>query len=244
MLEAAGANGDHIVVVPNGANPARFNTATAGSQAVRAKFGVESSVVVGWAGILREWHRLELLFEALARVPSLPLLIIGDGPDRPRLESLVIQHNLTGRVFFTGRIPHDEMAAYVGAADITVASDDRTGFASPMKILEYMAMGRAVVAPRLRNIEDIIDDGRDGLLFTARDSASLATALQRLVDDPSLRERLGREARLKTEQVRNWRSIADVILKALAERVAPSTTPLRGRPVVLTQSADPSRGHS
>jgi glycosyltransferase involved in cell wall biosynthesis len=244
LLLDAGADGNHIIVVPNGANPARFTAVASESARVRATLGLGSTVVVGWAGILREWHRLELVFAALERVPSLTLLVIGDGPDRPRLEALVEQHNLTGRVFFTGRVPHDEMAGYVGASDITVVSDDRTGFASPMKLLEYMAMGRAVAAPRLRNIEDIVDDGRDGLLFTPRDPESLATALRRLVEDPALREQLGREARLKIEQTRNWRSIAEVILRALGERIHTSSAPMRRLAVLLAQSADASRGRS
>lgn len=219
LLEGIGADVEHTVVVPNGANPARFDNRTAGSAAIRARYGLGSSMVVGWVGILRKWHRVELLFDALQRVPSLKVMIIGDGPDRPRLEMLVAQGHLEGRVVFTGRIPHDEVPDHLAAVDVAVVSGDRTGFASPMKLLEYMAMGRAVIAPRLRNIEDIVEDGRDGLLFTPRDAVSLAAALTQLADDSVLRARLGRAARLKVEQVRNWRSIATVILRAVSDRV-------------------------
>jgi glycosyltransferase involved in cell wall biosynthesis len=218
LLAGIRANTAHVLVVPNGANPQRFRHRPDRAAAIRERYGLGNALVVGWVGILRKWHRLEVLFDALGRIPSIPLLVIGDGPDRPRLDALVDRHDMAGRVVFTGRLRHDEVADHLSAVDVAVVSGDRTGFASPMKLLEYMAMGRAVVAPRLRNIEDIVEDGRDGLLFRRADPVSLAAVLKRLADDAGLRERLGRAARLKIERARNWRAIAETILGALGER--------------------------
>jgi glycosyltransferase involved in cell wall biosynthesis len=213
ILLAVTPGATHVIAIPNGANPVRFRPAAGGVAELRRTLAPDAALVVGWCGILRRWHGLELLIDAAGRTPELHVVIIGDGPDRGRVEGLVRERGLFDRTVFTGRVPHDRMPDYLGTLDIAVAADDRTGFASPMKVLEYMAAGCAVVAPRLPGVQDIVDDGVDGLLFTPGDAASLAAALGRLARDAHLRERLGRGARLKIERERNWRQIAATILR-------------------------------
>jgi glycosyltransferase involved in cell wall biosynthesis len=211
-------SGKAAVVMPNGADPGRFDPAGANRDGVRARYGLTSAIVVGWAGVLRDWHGLELLLNALAHVPNAHLLIVGDGPARPAVEAQVTRLGLAGRVIVTGRVPHDAMPDHVAAMDVAVVAHDRTGVASPMKLLEYMAMGRAVVAPRLDSIRDVVEDGRQGLLFTPGDGAELTVALQRLTGDADLRRRLGREARLAIETTRNWRGNAERVLQLVRDR--------------------------
>jgi glycosyltransferase involved in cell wall biosynthesis len=102
--------------------------------------------------------------------------------------------------------------------DVAVVAHDRTGVASPMKLLEYMAMAKPVVAPRLDNVRDIVEHDRTGLLFTPGDVDALAGALQRLAADPALRARLGRSARESIETTRNWRRNAEQVLELLPVR--------------------------
>ena len=214
-----GIAGDKVLLTPNGANPVRFSADRGAGLAVRQQFHMDdSTTVVGWVGILREWHRLDILIEAIGTLPSTRLMIIGDGPDQGRLEALAREKGIASSVVFTGRISHDEMPRYIAALDVAVASDDRTGFASPMKILEYMAMAKPVVAPRMPNIEDLIRDGEDGVLFTPGDSHELMSTLRRLQDDRALRERLGTAARAKIERERNWQTNARDVVSALARR--------------------------
>ena len=215
-LRSLAGDHPHLLVVPNGANPLRFAPLQARPAEVRARLGLGSAIVIGWAGILRTWHRLDLLLDAIGALPHVVLLVIGDGPDAPRLKSLILQRGLHARVKFVGRIAHDEMAHYIAAMDIAVAAGDQTRHASPMKLLEYMAMERAVVAPRIRNIEDIVDDGVDGLLFAPDDADSLTEVLRRLLHDPALRARLGQAARRKVAHERNWMNNAATALEALA----------------------------
>jgi glycosyltransferase involved in cell wall biosynthesis len=219
LLVALAPASGHIIVVPNGANPLRFSERADGVAEARAKLGAGSELIVGWCGILRDWHGMELLLGAVQRTAGLRLVIIGDGPDSARVQQLAQERGLADRTVFTGRVPHDQMPAYIGALDIAVAADDRTGYASPMKVLEYMAAGRAVVAPRLGGLQDIIEDEVDGLLFTPGDAPALAAALDRLARDRPLRERLGREARRKVERERNWQRNAETVLDALRMRM-------------------------
>ena len=211
---------DHIIVEPNGANPRRFSSQPAGTDDIRRQLGDGTQLIVGWCGILRDWHGLDLLFRAMRRVEGPRLAIIGDGPDRQRVERVAREQGIAGRTVFTGRVPHAAMPAYIAALDIAVAAGDRTGYASPMKVLEYMAAGRAVVAPELPGLRDIINDGVDGLLFAAGDEEALVAAITRLARDSQLRRQLGQRARLKIERERNWQRIAGSVLATLEARQA------------------------
>lgn len=203
----------NVIVMPNGADPDSFDPGKADGHRVRAQYGLGDALTIGWAGILREWHGLELLLDAVAAVPSATLLIVGDGRARTAFERRVEDLGLTERVVITGRIAHEQMPDYLAAMDIAVVADERTGVASPMKLLEYMSMRRAVVAPRTDNIRDLIDEGVDGLLFAPGDGGDLATTVKRLSDDPNLRHVLGARARSKVERERNWVGIASTVLR-------------------------------
>jgi glycosyltransferase involved in cell wall biosynthesis len=208
----------NVLVVPNGANPDRFMPAVAPPE-LRRHLSPPGRLVVGWVGILRSWHRVDLLMEAAAGLEHVQLVIIGDGPDRERLLEAARRFGVEERVHMTGRVPHAEMPRYIAALDVAAAADDRTGYASPMKLLEYMAMGKPVVAPRMQNIEDFIADGVNGLLFEPRNAIDLAKCLERLHADEVLRTRIGANARQSIVDKRNWKAIASTILA----RVAPSS---------------------
>lgn len=212
----------HARMLPNGANPRHFVPGVEGGRAVRQRYGVGAdTVVVGWVGILRPWHRVDLLLEAVALTQGIHVLIVGDGPDLGRLQHTATSLGIDGRVTFTGRVTHAEMPAHVAAFDIAVAADDRTGYASPMKILEYMAMAKPVVAPRLRNIEDILHHRRTGLLFTAGSAEAMASALEELRRHDELRSDLGRAARQAIEQDLNWDRNASQVIRWITEAARP-----------------------
>lgn len=203
------------LVVPNGADPVHFDPTREDGAAVRRELGLGTSFVVGWTGVLRDWHGLDRLLEAVARIDDAHLLIVGDGPARADLITRAEALGLGRRITVTGRLAHADIPRCLGAMDVAVVADDRTGVASPMKLLEYMAMGRAVVAPRLPNIEDVVVHDRSGWLFEPERPDDLLAALQRLARDPSLRARLGSAARATVVDQRNWRAIATSVLASL-----------------------------
>jgi glycosyltransferase involved in cell wall biosynthesis len=211
-----------VIVMPNGVDVSHFDGADA--TRVRVRHGLTDALTIGWSGILREWHGVELLLEAFASLPEAQLLIVGDGPARQALERRAKELGIGGRMIITGRVPHDQMPGYIAVSDVAVIADERTGIASPMKLLEYMAMRRAVVAPRLENIQDVIDDGIDGLLFRAGDSQDMGAALRRLAASPETREKLGTAARRKVERERTWEHNARSVI-ALLESCTGSNRP-------------------
>lgn len=211
--------GVDVKVVPNGVDPVRFDPGRVSGARVRDEYGLGDATVIGWVGILREWHGLERLLQATAGLSNSRLFIVGDGPARGALESEAQRLGVQSRLVISGRVPHDAMPEFIAAMDITVVADERTGVASPMKLLEYMAMGVPVVAPRIENISDLVEEGKDALLFEPGNAEDLSARLRQLASDPALREALGRAARSKIERQRNWRAVAREVLELL--RCAP-----------------------
>jgi glycosyltransferase involved in cell wall biosynthesis len=214
QIEEVAGRGVRVVVVPNGVDPERFDPARTSAEAVRARYGLEGHLIVGWVGVLRRWHGVDLLLRALLHVPDAILLMIGGGTDQAVVEREAAGMGLSSRVRITGRIDHGDVPSHLAACDITVAADDRTGFASPMKVIEYMAMARAVVVPRLPNFLDIVRDGATGLTFTPGDAGDLARRINELAASEHLRRTLGSNAREDVLRSFNWQQNARDILAA------------------------------
>jgi glycosyltransferase involved in cell wall biosynthesis len=209
-----------LTVLPNGANPETFHPSASPAD-VRATLNLGNRVVVGFVGILRPWHGIDMFLDAIAmlrqRGRDVHALIVGDGPMEDVLRRKCGEAGIADRVTFTGRVSHDQVRGYVAAMDIAV-SPRATFYASPMKILEYMAMGKPVVAPAMENIRDLIDDRRTGLLFTENDPRDLASRVEELILSPELRVAFGAAARREVEDSRNWVANARIVV-ARAEQV-------------------------
>ena len=207
--------GVDALIVPNGVNPLQFDPARTSPELIRKRYGFGGGVVVGWIGVIREWHGLEILVDALAQLPGARLLIVGDGPARAWLETRAASLGLAERLTITGRVPHEDIPDHISAMDIAVVAGDRTGVASPMKLVEYMAMARAVVAPALPNIQDVITSPELGRLFRPDDAGELVGVLRALAGDSVQRRCLGDAARRAVVEHRTWHAIAARIIAAL-----------------------------
>jgi len=206
FLISVGVPESKIVVMPNGADPDVFDL-NVDSSDTRKQIGAEGKIIIGFTGILRPWHGLELLmqaFEAIAQKhEQVHLLIVGDGPIRGEIEADAEKRGLSEKVTITGRQNHNLVNRYVAAMDIAV-SPRATFYASPMKILEYMAMGKAIVAPDMENIRDLLKHKEDGFLFQEENISELTTGLQVLIEKETFRKTLGENARKKIENERTW----------------------------------------
>jgi glycosyltransferase involved in cell wall biosynthesis len=210
--QAKSLAGVDALVAPNGADIRRFDPRVADPERVRSRYGLADRTVVGWVGVLRDWHGLELLLHSVAKLPDVHLLVVGDGPGRDAVDRQARSAGIADRVTVTGRIAHEEMPHFIAAMDIAAVADERTGVASPMKLLEYMAMGTAVIAPAMDNIRDIVIDRVNGLLFEAGNREALLASIRELRDNRVLRATLGANARASVERDRTWTAIAARIL--------------------------------
>lgn len=169
-----------------------------------------------FVGRLVEKKGLPYLLQALPRLlrdhPGLTLRIAGDGPDRPALEALVGQLGLASNVIFLGRTPNAQLPALYQSSEIVVfpsivaADGDQEGL--PVVPMEALGCECALVATTVPGTGDFLRDGENALVVPQRDASAIAERLRQLLDDPQLRQRLGRQGRISVLNEFDWSSIA------------------------------------
>jgi glycosyltransferase involved in cell wall biosynthesis len=189
-----GVSPEKIVVMPNGIDPNKINLSVSGDE-VRQKFGLHGHTVLGFVGWFRNWHGLEKLlrlFHENCLVESkAKLLLVGDGPAFNDLYDYAKNSGLLNSIIFTGPISHQEIPNYIAAMDIAI-QPSATRYACPMKLLEYMGMGKCILAIDQPNIRELLTDGDTGILF--EDSSSLISKLKKLIENPDRRREIGQNA--------------------------------------------------
>ncbi|MEF8982858.1 glycosyltransferase family 4 protein [Thiohalorhabdus sp.] len=223
ILEGQGTPRERLVIMPNGVDREAFHPDVDGS-GVRRDLGWQDGLLVGFVGWVRPWHGVDGLVEAARRlrdaIPELRLLIVGDGPAVPALRQQAEEAGLSERVHITGAVARSEVPAHLAAMDVAV-QPDVTEYASPIKLFEYLAMARPVVAPRKPNITEVVSDGEQALLFRPGSTDELTKTLQRLHADPDLRSRLGRAgARLIEERGYYWEANAQKVTELVNPKTA------------------------
>ena len=189
---------ERVFVVPDGAPPA---DAPIGGSPVAAS---AARPVAAYAGHLYPWKGVDVFVRALAFAPEVDGLIVGGHsgePDLARVTALAHEVGVAGRLEITGLVPPAAVAARISGASFFVvpntasAMSDR--YTSPLKLFEYLRLGRAIVASDLAAIREVLVDGHTGLLVPPGDAPALASALRRLAADPALAATLGRGARAR-----------------------------------------------
>jgi len=219
LLQRLGVAAADITVSHNAIDPRSFDVALHAQAPVRSKLGL-SGVVVGFVGTMNRWQGIPqfagVVAGVIARCPETTFLFVGDGEFRQALEDGCRARGLVGRVVFCGRQPHDEIPKYVAAMDIAVLLNSNT-YGSPMKIFEYWGMGKAVVAPNVPPVVEVLRDHDTGLLIEPGNAAQLADRIVDLVRDPQLRQRLGAAGRAYVLEHHTWRNNAEQIIRAHAK---------------------------
>lgn len=216
----SGIDPQKIYVVPNGVNVEAFRPQSAG-RALRERLGFSESVVVGFVGSFHYWHGVEQLqtfVEELARKhQQARFLFVGSGPLKDDCEQALRAAGLEKRVVFTGYLRHEVVPQYLSAMDIALAPYPQMDFFyfSPLKLFEYMAAEKAVVASRSGQIAELIRDGENGLLFEPGNLPELIAKTSALIENPALRQRLGRGARNTIVNEYSWKVNAEKILKII-----------------------------
>ncbi len=216
-----GALPSRVHVVPNAVDMSRFHPLISGGE-IRAQHGLGTSLTVGFVGSLKPWHGVDLLLQAFQQEaePDWRLLIIGEGPEAASLKTLACQLGVDRQVLFVGAVHHDVIPQYVAALDIAVAPyrGSAAFYFSPLKLYEYLAAGRAVLASDVGQISSTIRHLENGYLVASDDAGSLAAGLRQLADDRALRSALEHAA---PDGITSWDQVAVRVLDiAAATRAA------------------------
>lgn len=203
---ARGVRARRHLTVYDGIDCERFTNG--GGAVVRAELGIPAdAVVIGIVGHIQSWKGQDLVVQAMARLkethPELRCLVVGGvhrqgGEYAERMRARIAADGLEQRVILTGA--RRDVAACLDAMDVAIhASTNPEPFGRVL--IEAMALGRPMIAPREGGPLEIVVDGETGILVAPRDPDALATAIDRLVGDPALRRRMGEAGRARVDAV-------------------------------------------
>lgn len=195
-LRAQGAGGGRLAVIPNGVTPSRF--APGSSDA----FGRGEVPTLLYLGTLAPWQGLAFLLSAVASATTpYRVRLVGTGRKEWRrdLERRIQRLRLDARATVEPPVMPDDVPALLASADVATAPlavTDRNVIQGccPLKILEYMAAGKAIVAPRMPAVRELLEHERTALLYRPDRPRRLSEALDRLAEEPGLAQRLGTAA--------------------------------------------------
>jgi glycosyltransferase involved in cell wall biosynthesis len=219
-----GIDPSKVTVIPNGANTDLFNPNVDGSM-IRSKFGLTDEPIIIFSGSLQPWHGVDQLLDAfpniMRTIPRARLLIVGGGIMKKEIESKISKNRLNKSVILTGRVNYKEMPKYLAAADIAVAPYPplKDFYFSPIKLFEYMAMGKPIVASNLGQISEVLTHRETGILFQAGNINEMCHAIIELLHDKYLARKIGENARKLALKEYNWKKTAQMVDKVYREIV-------------------------
>lgn len=228
-IVSQGVSPDHVVVIPNGINENHYRNLPTTEEA-KQKLGLTGKLVIGFTGFVREWDRLDRIVRWIAQQSAevdACLLVIGDGPARAEIEACATGLGISERVRFTGVVRREEVPAIAMAFDIALQTA-LVPYASPLCLFEYLALGKAIVAPDQPNHHEILTDQVDAILYDPDDDQGIEKALDALRADPGLREQIARAAlRVIESKQLTWKQHATRVAGLFSRQPsAPSAAPV------------------
>lgn len=188
-----GINSEKLITVENGFDLKLFNPKVDGSFR-RKELGIpDDKIIILFVGSFQPYHKVNLLIEAFSMMKhrqTAHLLLVGSGREFETSKALVEKLHLLEQVTFTGHVAYQDVPSYItlGTFAVMPATND---YGNPMKIYEYMAMGKAVVAPNQPTIYEIATHQSDSLLFEPNNVQALSSTLDELVLNDDTRIKLG-----------------------------------------------------
>jgi PEP-CTERM/exosortase A-associated glycosyltransferase len=213
-LESRGISRDKLFYVSNGVDTSRFLPRDRDPELATA-LGLDGTPVLGFIGTMFWWENLAwLVRSAIAlRKTGAPfrMVIVGDGAEAAEVRKVIQQNDAASYVHFIGRVPHDQIERYYSVIDVMVYPRCRirlTELVTPLKPLEAMAFGKAVLGSDVGGIRELIEPEVTGVLFKADDVEDFERQAMRLFASPQLRRQLGARARQKVAADNDWNTLA------------------------------------
>jgi glycosyltransferase involved in cell wall biosynthesis len=199
----------------------KFNPSISAKK-VLDEYSLEDKKVVGFIGSFHYWHGIDhiqsLILDVLNQCNDTVFIMVGHGPLKNNLECFVAQEGITNKVFLPGYIEYNDIPFYLAGMDIVIAPYPNYEFFyySPIKIFEYMAAGKCVVATAIGQIKEVIDDGINGMLFQPGNYDEMVQKTFSLLKNNSLQKKIGKAARNTIENNYTWRHTAEKLNRVIS----------------------------
>jgi len=187
-------------------------------------YNLKGKEVIGFIGSFYRYEGLDLLIDAFAHIsatmPDSVLLLVGGGEMEKELEEKVKKLSLNEKVIFPGRIPHNRIPGVYALMDVLVYprySMRLTELVTPLKPLEAMAMGKALVASDVGGHRELIRNNETGLLFPAGNKFALAESIGSLVKDHACRETIEKQGMEWVRETHTWDKTTSVYAEVYAK---------------------------
>ena len=200
--------------VPNGVDVEKFSPVTR-DEILAAKLGLGGEPVLGFIGSLYRWEGVAWLVRAVAelrrRGTACRLLIVGDGEEMPAVREAVRKLDAGDFIQIVGRVPHNEIERYYSVVDVLVYprhSIRLTELVTPLKPLEAMALGKAILGSDVGGIRELVEPEKTGVLYRADNIEDFCEQAKRLLSQTSLQHKLGEQAREFILREKDWKVLA------------------------------------
>jgi len=203
--------------IPVGADLEVFSPEVDGDD-IRKKYNLDKKIVL-YQGQLSGSNYVYLYLNAVKKVlqkrEDVHFLVVGGGDKLDNARKITHDLGIEDNILFTNKVPHRLVPQFIASADVVVATfedNSQVKCKSPLKVVEYMASGKAIVASNVGDVPDMI--GENGLLTSPGNTDEIAAAIETLLDDTDLRQRLGKKARLRAEKIYSWKNSARTLIQA------------------------------
>lgn len=211
-----------LIVIPNSVNPQKIRIDSSLREELKQQYSItDETIIIGFVGSIFPYHGVDLLIEAFAKVfkkyshKKMKLMIVGDGYLLGELKHLAEELSIGEHVIFTDSVEHDTVFTYIDLIDICVMAKSNW-YGSPVKIFEYGAMGKAIIAPDVIPVKDVMTNEVDGLLVPPNEE-KISEAMMRLIDSADLRTALGNNFRKKVLKNHTWNNTTGKILNYIMQ---------------------------
>ncbi|XQW85348.1 glycosyltransferase [Thalassotalea piscium] len=210
------------VVSPNAADLDKFIIDRDAGIALREQLNINDKVVLGYVGAFVHWHGIdwfvEMIVDQLKAHPKLVLLLVGDGVCFEPIKKLTQEAGVGSQIILPGRVEHAQIPAYLSAMDMGILPDSND-YGSPMKLFEFMAMEKGMVAPDFSPIAEVVKHNETSWLFPANNRQACIDLTLSLVEQQEQQKQVGLNARSYIEKERQWRHNAEQIINLFNQKV-------------------------
>lgn len=204
------------VVSPNAADTKVFDPKKYDHQKEKEQLGLAGKTVCGFAGAFHHWHGIdwfvEQVIDELQQYPNIALLLVGDGPRHEFIKALSEQKKMQNQIIITGRVEHQEIPKMIAAMDFGIIPDSND-YGSPMKLFEFMSMGKGMIAPDFSPIEEVVKNNKTSWLFERKNQNDCIKRFFEIANQPEHCYEVGQQAIEYIHNERQWRHNVEQIIK-------------------------------